>query len=191
MFGHTETDIGDRSHEGDSRVHPEGRSRVRWRFLRHVLGKTPAFVCEHRIRTKHGANIGALWQWSISRRGEAGETLGAIGTQSDVTAPKEAEARRADAGVDAGERGGPLCDQVFQERRAVGQLVVTGRIHPQVVVQQPPDEFVGGWGPGGRGGGCGTGPIAGAERRGIFLETARRIGASSGRRDAERARQAG
>lgn len=89
-------------------MHPEGRSRVRWRFLRHVLGKTPAFVCEHRIRTKHGANIGALWQWSISRRGEAGETLGAIGTQSDVTAPKEAEARRADAGVDAGERGGPL-----------------------------------------------------------------------------------
>ena len=97
MLGHTETEIGDRPEEWDTRVHPEDRSRVRRRFLLHVLGKTPAFVCEHRIRTKPGTYIWVLSRGQISRRGEDGQPLRAIGTQSDITARKDAEARMADA----------------------------------------------------------------------------------------------
>lgn len=191
MLGHTETDIWGRPQAGDSRVHPEDRSRGRRRFLRHVLGKKPALVWEHRSRTMPGANIWGLARGPISRRGENGEPLRAIGTQSDLTAPTDAEARRADAGVEAGERGGPLFDQVSRELRAVGQLVVPGRIHPQAVVKQPPDEFVGGWGHLGRGGGCDTGPVARGGATGRFFERARRFDASFGRLNAEIARQAG
>ena len=132
-----------------------------------------------------GANIWGLARGPISRRGENGEPLRAIGTQSDLTAPTDAEARRADAGVEAGERGGPLRDQVSRELRAVGQLVVPGRIHPQAVVKQPPDEFVGGWGHVGRGGGCDTGPVARGGATGRFFERARRVDASFGRLNAE------
>ena len=169
MRGHTATDLGDRPQAGDSRVHPEDRSRGRRRFLHHVLGKKPALVWEHRIRAKPGANIWELARAPISRCGENGEPLRTIGTQSDLTAPTDAEARRADAGGDAGERGGPLRDQVSRELRAVGQLVVPGRIHPQAVVKQPPDEFVGGWVHVGRGGGCDPGPVAWAGATGRFF----------------------
>ena len=97
MLGYAEAEIGDQPEAWVSRIHPEDRARTRRRFLLHLLGKTPAFVCEHRMRTKAGAYIWVLSRGQVLRWSADGRPLRAIGTQSDVTARKDAETRMADA----------------------------------------------------------------------------------------------
>jgi PAS domain S-box-containing protein len=70
-------------------VHPGDRARVQERLRDHIEGRTPTFVCEHRLRTRSGA-----WQWSLVRgsvieRGEDARPLRIVGFELDISVPRQ------------------------------------------------------------------------------------------------------
>ena len=78
-------------------VHPEDRERVLALREAHVRGETPRYEAEYRMRNKGGE-----WQWILSRgqavaRDAEGRALRIIGTHTDITRLKEAEAALKEA----------------------------------------------------------------------------------------------
>ena len=73
-------------------LHPDDRERVLALREDHIQGKTPRYEAEYRIRNKNGG-----WRWILSRgqavmRDDQGRALRIIGTLTDITRLKEAEA---------------------------------------------------------------------------------------------------
>jgi len=73
-------------------LHPDDRERVQSLRQAHIQGATPCYEAEYRMKNKSGG-----WQWILSRgqvieRDEQGNALRIIGTHSDITRVKEAEA---------------------------------------------------------------------------------------------------
>ena len=78
----------------DQRVHPDDRASLRRTRELHLQGRTPAYVHEHRLRRADGR-----WMWVLSRgvvveRDADGRALRIIGTHTDITERREAEALR-------------------------------------------------------------------------------------------------
>ena len=78
-------------------LHPEDRERVLALREAHVRGETPRYEAEYRMRNKGGE-----WQWILSRgqavaRDAEGRALRIIGTHTDITRLKEAEAALKEA----------------------------------------------------------------------------------------------
>jgi len=74
-------------------VHPDDMPAVSDALQAHLRGDTESFECEYRQRTADGA-----WLWNFDRgrvvaRDATGRALRMVGTNCDVTARKEAEAR--------------------------------------------------------------------------------------------------
>ncbi|HET6764468.1 MAG TPA: EAL domain-containing protein, partial [Longimicrobiaceae bacterium] len=73
-------------------VHPADRGRLRGALRDHVEGRTPHVESEHRMRHRDGG-----WRWVLVRglavRDAGGVAVRMAGSQSDVTARKEAEER--------------------------------------------------------------------------------------------------
>ncbi len=95
MLGHAEDEIGDRLEEWSERIHPDDRERVMAELGRHMDGSSGSYSSEHRLRCKDGS-----WKWVLDRgrivaRDAAGRPLRAVGTHSDVTARRQAEAALA------------------------------------------------------------------------------------------------
>lgn len=91
MLGFQETEISESHGEWLERLHPEDRPRVEEMMRLHMEGRSPAYTCEYRMRTKQGD-----WKWILARgqvteRSADGKPLRAIGTQTDITRLKEAE----------------------------------------------------------------------------------------------------
>jgi PAS domain S-box-containing protein len=73
-------------------LHPDDRERVLAQREAHIEGKNPHYEVEYRIRNKAGG-----WQWMLSRgqavaRNEQGKAQRIVGTLTDITRLKEAEA---------------------------------------------------------------------------------------------------
>ncbi len=94
MYGFGEDEVGNLASELDRRTHPDDVPAMLRAREDHFAGRTPSYVNEHRVRCKDGR-----WKWVLSRgmvisRDEAGRPLRMIGTHTDITERKQAEALR-------------------------------------------------------------------------------------------------
>ncbi|MDP2397822.1 MAG: PAS domain S-box protein [Burkholderiales bacterium] len=92
-LGYTETEIGNTLDAWKSRVHPEDLPEVMRQIELHLGGKTPIYVSEHRMLHQNGAYIWILDRGKLTTRTADGKPLMMIGTHTDVTARREADAR--------------------------------------------------------------------------------------------------
>jgi diguanylate cyclase (GGDEF)-like protein/PAS domain S-box-containing protein len=92
MYGFEEGEIASKSIELDQRTHPDDRAAMELARDAHFNGLAPTYFNEHRIRCKDGS-----WKWVLSRgmlisRDADGRPLRMIGTHTDITERKNAEA---------------------------------------------------------------------------------------------------
>jgi len=92
MYGFEEGEIANAAAELDQRTHPQDRAQMEQDRDWHFQGLTPTYHNEHRVRCKDGS-----WKWVLSRgmvisRDNAGQPLRMIGTHTDITERKDAEA---------------------------------------------------------------------------------------------------
>lgn len=93
MFGYDDEDIANLSAELDAITHPEDVPQMLADRQAHFEGRVPVYRNEHRIRCKNGA-----WKWVLSRgmaisRDENGWPTRMVGTHTDITEHKHAEAQ--------------------------------------------------------------------------------------------------
>jgi PAS domain S-box-containing protein len=94
MFGFEGADLADHVTELDQRTHPDDVAQMEADRRAHFEGLVPVYRNEHRVRCKDGA-----WKWVLSRgvviaRDDAGQPLRMVGTHTDITELKQAEAQQ-------------------------------------------------------------------------------------------------
>ena len=94
MFGYADDDIANLAAELDARTHPDDVPQMLLDRQAHFDGRVPVYRNEHRVRCKDGR-----WKWVLSRgvviaRDDNGEPLRMVGTHTDITELKEAEAQQ-------------------------------------------------------------------------------------------------
>lgn len=72
-------------------THPDDRDRLRDSLSSYILGRTPIFECEYRLRNKAGAYVWTHARGKVVARDARGRALRVVGTNIDVTRRKEAE----------------------------------------------------------------------------------------------------
>ncbi len=92
MYGYAEGEMPDSGDAFDHKTHPEDLPGMLRARQDHFDGKTASYVNEHRLRCKDGS-----WKWILSRgmvisRDANGKPLRMIGTHTDITDRKNAEA---------------------------------------------------------------------------------------------------
>jgi diguanylate cyclase (GGDEF)-like protein/PAS domain S-box-containing protein len=92
MYGFEEGEVASKALTLDRRTHPEDRAQMDLDRDWHFQGLTPTYANEHRVLCKDGS-----WKWVLSRgmvisRDEQGKPLRMIGTHTDITKRKDAEA---------------------------------------------------------------------------------------------------
>ncbi len=93
MLGYAEHEIGGTIEECKSRVHPEDIASATRQIERHLLGETPIYTSEHRLRHRDGHYLWILDRGKIVTRSDDGKPLMMSGTQTDITTRREADAR--------------------------------------------------------------------------------------------------
>jgi PAS domain S-box-containing protein len=96
MYGFSPGELPNSPDALDERTHPDDLARMTKDREAHFAGLTPRYVNEHRVRHKDGR-----WLWVLSRgmvieRDTAGRPLRMVGTHTDITANKHADALRAE-----------------------------------------------------------------------------------------------
>ncbi len=94
LYGYADDELPDRDDALDTLTHPDDIAGMQRDREAHFAGQTPSYLNEHRVRCKDGQ-----WKWILSRgivlsRDEQGNPLRVIGTHTDVTERKQAEALR-------------------------------------------------------------------------------------------------
>jgi PAS domain S-box-containing protein len=97
MYGLSREAHGDRPDALDALTHPDDRMQMQRDRDAHLAGRTPVYVNEHRVRGADGR-----WKWVLSRgvvidRDTAGRALRMIGTHTDISERKDAEAVKREA----------------------------------------------------------------------------------------------
>ena len=95
MLGFSESEIGSSLDEWSKRVHPDDLPQAMADVKAHLAGQTTTYVNEHRVCFKDGS-----WKWILDRgmvmsRDAAGQPLRVVGTHTDITERKQAEAEKA------------------------------------------------------------------------------------------------
>ncbi len=93
MLGHAAQDVGNSIDEWKSRVHPDDLAGATQQIERHLQGESPVYTSEHRLRHRDGRYLWVLDRGKVVTRSEDGRPLMMTGTQTDITARREAEAR--------------------------------------------------------------------------------------------------
>jgi PAS domain S-box-containing protein len=93
MFGYDEGDLLNLAEDLDARTHPDDVAQMKRDRNDHFEGRTPLYRNEHRVRCKDGN-----WKWVLSRgmviaRDELQRPLRMVGTHTDITDLKTAEAQ--------------------------------------------------------------------------------------------------
>ncbi|MGE0643184.1 MAG: PAS domain S-box protein [Nitrospira sp.] len=90
LRGLADDEVSDREEEWSRRIHPDDRDRVMAAVGAHFEGRTAVFAEEYRIRHKDGH-----WIWildhGIAKRDGAGKVIRMAGSETDITARKQAE----------------------------------------------------------------------------------------------------
>ncbi len=94
MLGLADEDIGSTLDEWQKRVHPEDMANLLTDLNRHFKGETDVYQNEHRVLCKDGSykwilDRGKVIRWTID-----GKPQRIIGTHSDISARKQAEAEK-------------------------------------------------------------------------------------------------
>ena len=92
MLGFGQNEIGTGLYEWSKRVHPDDLEHVMAEVQTHLDGLTPIYANEHRVSCKNGS-----WKWILDRglvvsRDAVGKPLRVIGTHTDITERKQAQA---------------------------------------------------------------------------------------------------
>ncbi len=92
IYGYAEHEILDYPDEFDRRTHPDDMAQMNRDRQAHFDGITPTYANEHRVHCKDGS-----WKWILTRgmviaRDAQGRPLRMVGTHTDITQRKEAEA---------------------------------------------------------------------------------------------------
>jgi diguanylate cyclase (GGDEF)-like protein/PAS domain S-box-containing protein len=92
MYGFAEGELGSTAQELDRRTHPDDLEQMELDREAHFSGQAPTYHNEHRVLCKDGT-----WKWVLSRgmvisREPDGRPLRMIGTHTDITERKNAEA---------------------------------------------------------------------------------------------------
>ncbi len=80
-------------------VHPDDMGQVLFDFDEHLEGRTPFYENEHRVRCKDGNYKWILDRGMVVRYDKKGKPLRMVGTHSDISDKKVAEARLLEANV--------------------------------------------------------------------------------------------
>ena len=96
LYGYDEGELSDSPDALDALTHPDDKPAMAAAREAHFAGLTPTYVNEHRVRCKDGS-----WKWILSRgivisRDAQGRPLRVVGTHTDITAQKQAEALRVE-----------------------------------------------------------------------------------------------
>jgi len=94
MYGYTDDELAPRAQELDERTHPDDVAQMQADRQAHFEGRAALYRNEHRIRCKDGS-----WKWVLSRgmviaRDADGRPLRMVGTHTDITELKQAEAQQ-------------------------------------------------------------------------------------------------
>jgi len=92
MLGYEEHDIGTTRAEWKSRLHPDDGTAVFKEIGKHIRGETALYVSEHRMRCKDGTFKWILDRGKVITRDARGNPLRMVGTHTDLTEHKQAEA---------------------------------------------------------------------------------------------------
>ena len=92
MFGYEPGELGDSSDALDQLTHPEDLEQLAHDRDAHFSGATATYTNEHRVKCKDGS-----WKWVLSRgmvvsRDAQGQPVRMIGTHTDISQRKQAEA---------------------------------------------------------------------------------------------------
>ena len=92
MLGYGPAELTDAPGEWLARVHPDDRAALSQALDAHLAGTSARFEHEHRVQHRDGS-----YRWMLARgvavRDRAGHATRLVGTQTDVTARREAERR--------------------------------------------------------------------------------------------------
>ncbi|MCW2238599.1 PAS domain-containing sensor histidine kinase [Azospirillum canadense] len=91
--GEVTSDIG----VWEERTHPDDRETMRRVLQDHLGGRTQSFLCEYRMQAKGGSWVWILGRGRVVDRGPDGRALRMVGTHSDITERKAADAELADS----------------------------------------------------------------------------------------------
>ncbi len=91
MLGHADDEIGDSLDEWQKRVHPDDLSETLDKVNKHLEGKSPYYISEHRVLCKDGSykwiiDRGKVVEWAVDKK-----PLRIIGTHQDISERKTAE----------------------------------------------------------------------------------------------------
>ncbi len=94
MYGFAPGELTPNAAELDALTHPDDVAQMQADRQAHFEGRAPVYRNEHRVRCKDGR-----WKWVLSRgmviaRDEDGRPLRMVGTHTDITDLKQAEAQR-------------------------------------------------------------------------------------------------
>ena len=94
MFGFAEHELVNRADTLDGQTHPDDVPQMLRDRAAHFAGESPVYRNEHRVQCKDGS-----WKWVLSRgmviaRDDEGQPLRMVGTHTDITERKPAEARQ-------------------------------------------------------------------------------------------------
>ena len=97
MLGHDPADFHESNAAWRERMHPDDRSEVEQVYLDYVAGRRPDYRVEFRQRLRDGG-----WKWILSvgriqERDAQGQPLRMLGTHTDMSAVKEAQAALQDS----------------------------------------------------------------------------------------------
>lgn len=95
MLGYGPEEFGVDLNAWSSRVHSQDLPGVQAKLQQHLEGKTPLYTCEYRLRCKDGSYKWVLDRGKVITRTPDGKPLRAIGTHTDITEHRQAEAARA------------------------------------------------------------------------------------------------
>lgn len=96
MRGLGEGETAGRLEDWSSGVHPDDFPRVRAAVERCVRGESPYYEAEYRILRKNGTCLWILDRGKVVERGQDGQALRMIGTNSDISERKASEAALAE-----------------------------------------------------------------------------------------------
>lgn len=97
MLGCTEDEIGNSIDEWTNRIHPEDKTTTLAGLQDYLDGKTPFYADEHRLRCKDGSYKWIHARGMVVSRSENGQPVRLIGTNTDISARKQAQAALQDS----------------------------------------------------------------------------------------------
>jgi PAS domain S-box-containing protein len=95
ILGYNEDEVGTEAKEWFSRIHPEDSARVLHAYQECLDNRSDTFVSEFRMRAKDGRWIWILDRGKVVGRSIEGQAVRMIGTHTDISVRKAADAREA------------------------------------------------------------------------------------------------